>query len=58
MDGRHAGYGPIPYENRKKTEMNPKRPQIVWTGKMVEIVRWYYPTMFNRALAAWLGARA
>lgn len=34
--------------------MNPQRPQIVWTPKMLEILRTYYPTMFNKALAAWL----
>lgn len=34
--------------------MNPKRPKIIWTPKMIELLRTYYPTMFNKALAAWL----
>lgn len=35
--------------------MNPNRPAIVWTDKKLAILREYYPTMFNDALAKWVG---
>lgn len=35
--------------------MNPKRPAIVWTDKKLALIREYYPTMFNDALAKWIG---
>ena len=35
--------------------MNPKRPAIVWTDKKLAILREYFPTMFNDALAKWIG---
>lgn len=35
-------------------EMNPKRSQITWTPRMIDILREYYPTMFNHSLAKWL----
>ena len=35
--------------------MNPNRPQIVWTEQRISLLRTYYPTMFNHALAKWIG---
>ena len=35
--------------------MNPNRPQIVWTEQRLTLLRTYYPTMFNDALARWIG---
>lgn len=35
--------------------MNPKRPPIAWTTEKLKLLREYYPTMFNDALARWLG---
>lgn len=34
-----------------KRHMNPQRPQITWTPRMLDTLREYYPTMFNDALA-------
>lgn len=34
--------------------MNPLRPQITWTTRMLKILTDYYPTTFNDALAMWL----
>lgn len=34
--------------------MNPQRPTIVWTDRMLKLLRDFYPTMFNDALAKWL----
>ena len=34
--------------------MNPNRPPITWTPQMLKIIRDYYPTIFNDALALWL----
>ena len=34
--------------------MNPQRPTIVWTDLMLKLLRDFYPTMFNSALAKWL----
>ena len=31
--------------------MNPNRPPITWTPRMINTLREYYPTMFNDALA-------
>ena len=35
--------------------MNPQRPQIVWTKDKLFIIRTYFPTMFNKPLAKWIG---
>ena len=35
--------------------MNPNRPAINWTTDKIFILRNYYPTMFNDALAKWIG---
>lgn len=35
--------------------MNPNRPPIEWTAERLNILRQYYPTMFNAALAKWIG---
>ena len=35
--------------------MNPSRRPINWTQEKLSILRSYYPTMFNKALARWLG---
>ena len=35
--------------------MNPNRPAINWTTDKIFILRTYYPTMFNDALAKWIG---
>lgn len=35
--------------------MNPNRPPINWTPERLKIIREYYPTMFNSALAKWIG---
>lgn len=35
--------------------MNPLRPAIEWTPERLKTLREHYPTMFNRALAAWIG---
>lgn len=35
--------------------MNPKRPPIIWTETKLRLLRDYYPTMFNDALARWIG---
>ena len=35
--------------------MNPNRPAIEWTPERLQILRDHYPTMFNSALARWIG---
>ena len=35
--------------------MNPQRPQIVWTKDKLFLIRTYFPTMFNKPLAKWIG---
>ena len=35
--------------------MNPNRPPIAWTTEKLKLLLEYYPTMFNDALARWLG---
>ena len=35
--------------------MNPDRPKIDWTPERLSIMREHFPTMFNDALAKWIG---
>ena len=35
--------------------MNPNRPAIEWTDERLRLLRDHYPTMFNAALAKWIG---
>ena len=35
--------------------MNPNRPAIEWTPERIKILRDHFPTMFNDALAKWIG---
>ncbi len=35
--------------------MNPNRPPINWTPEKLKLIRMYYPTMMNFALAKWIG---
>ena len=35
--------------------MNPNRPAIEWTPERLRLLRDHYPTMFNNALARWIG---
>lgn len=35
--------------------MNPDRPPVEWTRERLWLLRTYFPTMFNKSLAKWIG---